>query len=97
MEIKLEGLPEHFEPIRHLGEGGMGVVWSVCDRRVDRIGALKVIRPQSGVSAVTLTRFQREIRNFAQLIHPYIVQVYDVGLMATGEPYIFMEQVTGEP
>jgi len=97
VEIKLEGLPEHFEPIRHLGEGGMGVVWSVCDRRVDRIGALKVIRPQSGVSAVTLTRFQREIRNFAQLIHPYIVQVYDVGLMATGEPYIFMEQVTGEP
>ncbi len=93
----LEGLPEYFEPIRHLGEGGMGVVWSVMDKRVNKIGALKVIRQKGELTEVAITRFEREIRNFAQLIHPYIVQVYDVGLMETGEPYIFMEQVNGRP
>lgn len=92
-----EGLPSYFEPIRRLGEGGMGVVWSVRDTRVNRIGALKVIRQKSGATPMAVTRFEREIRNFAQLIHPYIVQVYDVGQMLTGDPYIFMEQVQGEP
>lgn len=97
MTEQLEGLPEYFEPIKLLGEGGMGVVWSVCDRRVDKIGALKIIRTQSGTTELALKRFEREIRNFAQLIHPYIVQVYDVGQMLTGEPYIFMEEVHGQP
>lgn len=92
-----EGLPEYFETLGRLGEGGMGVVWSVRDRRVDRVGALKVIREHANVPSVSLTRFEREIRNFAQLTHPYIVQVYDVGKMLTGEPYIFMEQVDGRP
>lgn len=93
----LEGLPNYFEPIKRLGEGGMGVVWSVRDKRVNKVGALKVIRQKADMTSVSLTRFEREIRNFAQLIHPYIVQVYDVGQMTTGEPYIFMEQVNGEP
>ncbi len=92
-----EGLPDYFEPISRLGEGGMGVVWSVRDTRVNKVGALKVIRRKNESSEVSLTRFEREIRNFAQLIHPYIVQVYDVGQMLTGEPYIFMEQVDGIP
>lgn len=93
----LKGLPSYFEPIRMLGEGGMGVVWSVRDTRVNKVGALKVIRRRSEMTSAALMRFDREIRNFAQLIHPYIVQVYDVGQMLTGEPYIFMEQVDGTP
>lgn len=93
----LKGLPNYFEPIRILGEGGMGVVWSVRDTRVNKVGALKVIRRRSEMTSAALMRFDREIRNFAQLIHPYIVQVYDVGQMQTGEPYIFMEQVDGKP
>ncbi len=97
MTERFEGLPEYFIPIKPLGEGGMGVVWSVRDKRVDKVGALKVIRPQSGTTELALKRFEREIRNFAQLIHPYIVQVYDVGQMLTGEPYIFMEEVHGQP
>lgn len=97
MTERFEGLPEYFIPIKPLGEGGMGVVWSVRDTRVDKVGALKVIRPQSGTTELALKRFEREIRNFAQLIHPYIVQVYDVGKMLTGEPYIFMEEVHGQP
>ncbi len=92
-----EGLPSYFEPVRRLGEGGMGVVWSVCDTRINRIGALKVIRHKPNMSDVAITRFEREIRNFAQLIHPYIVQVYDVGQLSSGDPYIFMEQVNGDP
>ena len=89
----LQGLPDYFEPIRKLGEGGMGVVWSVRDRRVDKVGALKVIQQHKKTTELSIKRFEREIRNFAQLVHPYIVQVYDVGKMLTGEPYIFMEHL----
>lgn len=96
-DVQFEGLPEYFVPLKRLGEGGMGVVWSVRDVRVNKVGALKVIRPQTGTTDLALKRFEREIRNFAQLIHPYIVQVYDVGKMDTGEPYIFMEEVHGKP
>lgn len=92
-----EGLPDYFEPIKHLGEGGMGVVWSVKDKRINKAGALKAIRPSSIVTTANLTRFEREIRNFALLTHPYIVQVYDVGKLTNDAPYIFMEEVRGQP
>ncbi|MFA5624871.1 MAG: protein kinase [Bradymonadales bacterium] len=90
-----DSLPDYFEAIKHLGEGGMGVVWSVKDKRINKIGALKALRSNSTITPVNITRFEREIRNFAQLMHPYIVQVYDVGKLKDGAPYIFMEEVKG--
>ena len=92
-----EGLPSFLEPIRCLGEGGMGAVWSVCDRRVGEIGALKAIRPSLLTDVAIVRRFEREMRTIAQLNHLGIVQVMDVGRLETGAPYLLMEQVDGVP
>ena len=92
-----EGLPDYLEPIKCLGEGGMGSVWSVKDLRTNKIGALKAIRPGLLTEQPIVRRFEREMRTVAQLNHPYIVQILDVGRLLTGAPYMLMEQIDGVP
>ncbi len=92
-----EGLPEYIEPLRPLGEGGMGTVWSVCDKRTGKVGALKSVRTALLGDTQIVRRFEREIRTFAQLHHPYIVHVHDVGRLLNNAPYILMEEVAGCP
>jgi len=92
-----EGLPDYIVPVKCLGEGGMGSVWSVCDKRTDREGALKAIRPGLLTEQAIVRRFEREMRTIAQLNHPYIVQILDVGRLNTGAPYMLMEQIDGIP
>lgn len=92
-----EGLPSYLEPLRCLGEGGMGAVWSVLDKRTNEIGALKAIRPTLLMDAAIVRRFERELRTIAALNHPGIVQVLDVGRLKNGAPYMLMEQVDGVP
>ena len=75
-----------------LGEGGMGVVWSAYDPELDRRIAVKLIRGEADDAA--RQRFIREARAMAQLHHPAIVAIHDVG--TTGEhAYIAMELVRG--
>jgi eukaryotic-like serine/threonine-protein kinase len=80
-----------------LGEGGMGAVWSVLDKRTGELGALKAIRPTLLTDAAIVRRFERELRTIAALNHPGIVQVLDVGRLKNGAPYMLMEQVDGVP
>jgi len=76
--------------LEELGRGGMGVVYHVADTRLGREVALKKIR--SGVLALPeeIERFTREAKAIAQLKHPYIVQLYDVGAI-DGQHYYTME------
>ena len=60
-----------------LGRGGMGVVFAAVDTQLDRKVALKVLRKKGIVEP---RRLRREARSLAQLSHPNIVEVYDVGL-----------------
>ena len=82
-----------FVVLRELGRGGMGIVYEAKQRDLGRHVALKTV----SVSAATpegLRRFQHEAEAAAQLKHPGIVQVYEVGQFA-GSPWISMELVTG--
>jgi hypothetical protein len=90
-------LPDHLEPLRCLGEGGMGAVWSVRDKRTKEVGALKAIRSTLLTDAAIVRRFERELRTIAALNHPGIVQVLDVGRLKNGAPFMLMEQVDGVP
>jgi serine/threonine protein kinase len=54
-----------------LGEGGMGQVFKARHRRLDRIDALKVIRPRFADQPEVLRRFLREARAAARLHHPH--------------------------
>ena len=84
----------HYEITGTLGEGGMGVVYSAWDRRLNRAVALKTIRANdSGPDAAE--RLRREARAGARVNHPNICQMYDIG--TEGEQfYIAMELLEGE-
>jgi serine/threonine protein kinase len=80
-----------------LGTGGMGVVFSAYDPQLDRKVALKLLR--SGLQLATKDarkRLQREAQAIAQLSHPNVVNVYDVGTTDDGDLYIAMEFVEGD-
>ena len=80
-----------------LGAGGMGVVFSAYDPQLDRKVALKLLR--AGITYNTKdarTRLRREAQAIAQLSHPNVVGVYDVGNTDDGDLYIAMEFVDGE-
>ncbi|MFN0252042.1 MAG: protein kinase domain-containing protein [Kofleriaceae bacterium] len=80
-----------------LGTGGMGVVFSAYDPQLDRKVALKLLR--SGLQITTTDaqkRLRREAQAIAQLSHPNVVAVYDVGATEDGDLYIAMEFVEGD-
>lgn len=82
-----------------LGEGGMGAVYRARDHSLGRTVALKVIRPEA-MSRAARERFEIEARAVAQLDHPHIVKVFDVGtIRPPGEsepvPFFTLEYVDG--
>ncbi|HET7506134.1 MAG TPA: protein kinase [Kofleriaceae bacterium] len=77
-----------------VGVGGMGVVYSARDPDLDRSVALKVLRPELSIEASSRTRLLREARAMAQLSHPNVVPVYDVGVL-DDHVFIAMELVDG--
>lgn len=78
-----------------LGEGGMGRVIRIHDRRLGRDGALKIL-PNSACSPEKISRFKREIRITAHLDHPAIPPVFDAGTTADGEPFMLMKVIEGD-
>jgi formylglycine-generating enzyme required for sulfatase activity/tRNA A-37 threonylcarbamoyl transferase component Bud32 len=81
--------------LERLGEGGMGRVYKARHRRLDRIDAVKVIRPEHLDNPAAVQRFQREARSAARLDHSNIVRVYDAG-EAGGTHYLALEYVEGK-
>ena len=71
-------LLEHYEILRELGRGGMGVVYLARDPLLDRQVAVKVVTP-SRLTPESEERFRREARLVAKMDHPAIVPVHDVG------------------
>ncbi|HEX7842576.1 MAG TPA: serine/threonine-protein kinase [Kofleriaceae bacterium] len=80
-----------------LGVGGMGVVFAAYDPQLGRKVALKLLRPGlAGSSKDARTRLRREAQAIAQLSHPHVVSIYDVGTTDEGALYIAMEFVEGD-
>jgi hypothetical protein len=83
-----------FELLVSVGVGAFGTVYRARDSDLDRIVAIKVPRAGSLVTAADRDRFLRESRNVAQLQHPCIVPVYEVG-QHEGIPFLVSEFVDG--
>jgi eukaryotic-like serine/threonine-protein kinase len=77
-----------------LGEGGMGIVYSARDERLNRSVALKMIRREISDPAAA-ERLRREARAAATVNHPNICQLYDID-DEEGQLYIAMELLEGE-
>ncbi len=81
--------------LRHkLGEGGMGVIWEAEDISLHRVVALKMIRGFAFSTDGERRRFHTEARAVAQLDHPNIVPIYEVGEYE-GQPFFSMELLQG--
>jgi len=82
------------EVIELLGHGGMGVVYKGRQPFLDRLVAIKVIRPDLQTDPGFQERFIQEARTLAKLRHPYIVTVFDAR-DAGGLYCLVMEYVEG--
>jgi len=78
-----------------LGRGGMGEVWSVRDRALQCVMAMKVIRPEVIGSKEVVTRFVSEAQATAQLQHPGIVPVHELGTLPDDRLFFTMQLVQG--
>ncbi len=87
-------LTPDYEVLAEVAGGGMGIVYSARQIRLDRTVAIKILRPELA-TAVAAERFLDEGRILARLSHPAIVPVYDAG-EADGLFYYVMEFVEGE-
>lgn len=68
----------HFQLLDRLGDGAFGTVWSAQDTELDRVVAVKIPR-QGRMDPEAAEKLVREARAAAQLNHPHIVRVYEVG------------------
>ncbi|HYG68003.1 MAG TPA: FHA domain-containing serine/threonine-protein kinase, partial [Anaeromyxobacteraceae bacterium] len=85
-----------FELHREIGRGSFGVVFEAKDRQLGRLVAFKAVKP--GRESQVMFReelLQKEAEAVAQLNHPNIVSLYDVGTCESG-PYLIMELLRGE-
>ena len=96
MPLFPEGLPQvpGYDITEELGRGGVGVVYKARHLRLNRPVALKMLLAGAWASRADRERLAREAELVAELRHPNIVQVYDVGDL-DGRPYFTMEFVEG--
>jgi serine/threonine-protein kinase len=93
----LEGrvLDDRFEIQKKLGEGGMGAVYRARQRSVDRLVAIKVLRPEHQNDLSVVKRFFLEAKAASRLTNPHTITVYDFGKTREGLLYIAMEFLQG--
>ena len=77
-----------------IGQGGMGAVYKVRQKSLDRIVALKILPPEVGCDPTFAERFSREAKALARLSHPNVLTIFEFG-EAHGLYYLIMEYVDG--
>jgi tetratricopeptide (TPR) repeat protein len=87
------GIPG-YELLEKLGEGGMGVVYLARQVGLNRFVAVKMIRGGSQARPEQFGRFRVEAEAVAQLRHPHIIQIHDIGAI-DDQPYVSLELLEG--
>src|SRR5580704_12735717 len=88
-------LGSRYEILQQLAEGGMGTVYKVYDLELERVVALKVIRPELAQTVEVLSRFKQELIIARQVTHRNVSRIYDLA-EAEGVKFITMEFVEGQ-
>jgi serine/threonine protein kinase len=79
-----------------VASGGMKAIQKIKDRDTGRDAAMAVILPDIEVENANINRFIQEARITANLEHPNIVPVHDIGVNDSGNPYFVMKLLSGE-
>ena len=82
--------------ISRLGVGGMSTVYLARHVMIDRLVAVKTLRPELATEATQRDRFLREAKAVNRINHPSIVEITDFGESDDGLVYLVMEYVPGE-
>jgi serine/threonine-protein kinase len=93
-----EGPPEcagRFRLGQELARGGMGIVYRACDESLGRDVAVKILHERYQPDSLIGRRFVDEARITAQLQHPGIPPVFEVGRLDDGRPYLVMKLING--
>lgn len=83
-----------YQVLEKIAQGGMGVVYKAMDPKLNRIVALKLVHHSLVFSPQSEARFRFEAETVAQLDHPNIVPILDVG-QEDGAPYFTMKLIEG--
>jgi serine/threonine protein kinase/tetratricopeptide (TPR) repeat protein len=86
----------HYRVLSKLGDGGMGVVYSARDERLDRVVALKFLPPHLSLRDEAKQRFLIEAQAAAALDHANICTVHEIGQTPQGQLFIAMPLYDGE-
>ena len=84
-----------YELLSAIGAGGMGEVYKARDTRLERIVAVKLLRPEVASRPDRQRRFETEARAISSLSHPNICALFDVGEQ-DGRAFLVMEYLEGE-
>ena len=90
-----ELLGDRYEIIEEIGQGGMALVYKAKCQRLNRLVAIKILRPQFANDEEFVFRFQREAESAASLTHPNVVSIFDV-CKDKDFYYMVMEYVKGK-
>jgi eukaryotic-like serine/threonine-protein kinase len=81
-------LPERYRLLEQLGEGATCHVYKAQDALLGHPVAIKVVRPNLAIHARFRARFDREVALSAQVVHPRVIPVFDVGRLDDGRPFV---------
>jgi serine/threonine protein kinase/tetratricopeptide (TPR) repeat protein len=84
-----------YEIIQLLGQGGMGAVYKARDTELERLVALKVIRPELAIHPDILQRFKQELILARKVTHKNVIRIFDLG-EAEGIKFITMDFIDGQ-
>jgi eukaryotic-like serine/threonine-protein kinase len=87
-------LAERYEILELLGQGGMGAVYKAHDTELERLVALKLIRPDLASNPEILRRFKQELILAREVTHRNVIRIFDLG-QTKGFKFITMEFVEG--
>jgi len=87
-------IADRYRVLRKIGEGGMGVLYACLDTVLAREVAVKLMQRSLAAEPLLAERLMREAVLAAQL-RRHVAQVFDCGMLETGEPFIVMELLSG--
>jgi serine/threonine-protein kinase len=92
--VRMQLQPD-LDVMRRLGTGSTANVYLAREPALQRLVAVKVLKPDISTDAILRRRFEREAQSAARIRHPHVTAIHRVGRLADDTPYLVMEYIDG--